>query len=52
MASKPDKQKTTDTLEKEMERLIRKLDNEKQALTKIIRNSGGEKNVNNKNQEK
>jgi len=37
---KPEKQNKTDALEKEMERMIRKLDREKEALSKILKDSG------------
>ena len=37
---KPEKQKDTDPLEKEMERLIQKLGREKEALNKILKSSG------------
>ena len=36
---KPEKKKDSDVLQKEMERLIRKLDREKEALSKILKNS-------------
>lgn len=36
---KPEKQNKTDALEKEMERMIRKLDREKEALSKILKDS-------------
>jgi hypothetical protein len=45
---KPEKQKEPDALEKELERMIRKLDSEKEALGKILKNSKSGKSKNNK----
>ena len=36
---KPEKQHKTDALQKELERMIRKLDREKEALSKILKDS-------------
>jgi len=36
---KPEKQNKTDALQKELERMIRKLDREKEALSKILKDS-------------
>lgn len=45
---KPEKKKEPDALEQELEKMIRKLDSEKEALGKILRNSKPGKVKNNK----